>query len=109
MRWVKGCGLGWLVGLTAMLQGGMIGAGCHTAARWLNPCGTLLVCDPNAPDQGRLAWDRYFLDWPDYEADPTCTVPYSCGEWPPAVGSGGTTTTTTTTTTGQTTTGGTIP
>ncbi len=91
MRWGNAYKAGAMLALVAMLQGTLAGAGCNTAARWLNPCGTLLVCDPTSPDLGRLAWDRAFLDWPDYDVDPTCTVPYACGGWPPAVGGGGTT------------------
>jgi len=82
--------------------------GCLSkAARNINPCGTILNCNP-------AEWDWMFHngDYPDYNADPTCVIPGQCGTtWPPTepgqLGSGGSTTTTTgTTTTGTTTTGG---
>lgn len=80
------------------------GTGCiGTIARNVNPCGTILVCDPLEYD---LMWTDQ-SDWPDYNIDPTCTIPGECGEtpFPPAgsgtsasgVGTSGTTNTTTTT------------
>ncbi len=52
--------------------------GCvETALVAANPCGTILNCDPTI-------W--YELIWPvitapDYERDPTCTIPGGCGPW----------------------------
>ena len=34
----------------------------------VNPCGTILNCDP-------LEYDLMFTDFPDWEVDPTCTIP----------------------------------
>ncbi len=81
--------------------------GCLSkAARNINPCGTILNCNPTEWD-----WMFHNGDYPDYNADPTCVIPGQCGTWPPTepgqLGGGGSTTTTTgTTTTGTTTTGG---
>ena len=83
----------WQVGLRIMLASSMLGTlfqgGCLGGlARNFNPCGTILACDP-------VEWDLMFHDYPDYDIDPTCTIPGLCGgQWPPgsdggAVGDGG--------------------
>ncbi len=98
----------WQAGLRIMLASSLVGtvfqAGClGTIARNFNPCGTILACDP-------VEWDLMFHDYPDWDIDPTCTIPGLCdGNWPPSsgddTGTASTTTTTGTTTTGTTTTG----
>lgn len=58
----------------------------------VNPCGTVLNCDP-------VEYDLLTTDYPDFDKDPTCTIPGQCGTvWPPtdASGLGGAGTTTTT-------------
>ncbi|MEP0842783.1 MAG: hypothetical protein HRF43_08735 [Phycisphaerae bacterium] len=81
-------------------------AGCLSQlGQNFNPCGTVLNCDPTD-------FDALFLDAPDFEFNPTCTIPtlWNCGGpisnvtgANAAAGTGTTgTTTTTTTTTGTT-------
>jgi hypothetical protein len=42
----------------------------------VNPCGTILNCDP-------VEYDLLTTDFPDWDIDPTCTVPGQCGSiWP---------------------------
>ena len=83
--------------------------GClNRVGRNINPCGTILNCNPTEWD-----WMFHNGDYPDYDADPTCVIPGQCDTtWPPTepgqLGSGGGGGTTTGgTTTGGTTTGGT--
>jgi len=46
---------------------------CETVLTTFNPCSTILeFCDENDID-------LLFADVPDYELDPTCTVPYLAG------------------------------
>jgi len=70
----------WQLGLallvTATLTGPMGQFGCITAmAKNFNPCGTILNCDP-------YEWDIMMMDgnFPDWDLDPTCTIPGSCGD-----------------------------
>lgn len=76
-------------------------AGCLSqVGQNFNPCGTVLNCDPTE-------WDAMFLDVPDFNYNPTCTIPtlFNC-ETPisgatganadPGTGTTGTTTTGTT-------------
>jgi hypothetical protein len=78
----------WQAGLQVMLASSLAGttfqAGClGTIARNFNPCGTVLDCDP-------VEWDFMFHAFPDWDIDPTCTIPGLCGgQWPPQTGSGG--------------------
>ena len=71
-----------------------------TVARQINPCGTIIACDP-------LEYDYLVYDLPDnapdWNLDPTCTLPGFCGYSPFPFGTTGTGTTTGTTTgnTGQ--------
>ncbi len=62
-------------------MGSLPGLSCSSAlsgvVRNVNPCGTLLNCDP-------VEWDLLFIDWPDWDEDPSCVIPGFCGE--PAVG-----------------------
>jgi hypothetical protein len=92
------------------LVGTMSAAGClNKVGRNLNPCGTILNCDPAEWD-----WMMHRNDYPDLDIDPTCVIPGMCGgSWPPTTGGGGAgggggggTTTPTTPTTGGTTTPG---
>ena len=91
-RWNK-----WQAGLRIMLASSLMGtvfqAGClGKLASNVNPCGTILDCDP-------VEWDLMFHDYPDWDIDPTCTIPGLCGgNWPPS-STGGTGTTGDTTTT----------
>lgn len=42
----------------------------------VNPCGTILNCDP-------VEYELLTTDFPDYDLDPTCTIPGQCdGAWP---------------------------
>ncbi len=100
MRWLQ-------VVMAASLMGTVFqpGLGCAgKIAKNFNPCGTFLVCDPLEYD---LSWYE-ISDFPDYDVDPTCTIPGLCGAntpFPPTItgtGTGNTATTGTTTTTGQT-------
>ncbi len=43
---------------------------CETVVTTVNPCGTIFgFCDP-------VDIDRMFADVPDWDLDPTCTIPY---------------------------------
>ena len=43
---------------------------CKTALTTVNPCGTIFgFCEPTDID-------RMFADIPDYDLDPSCTIPY---------------------------------
>lgn len=89
------------------LAGAMSITGClNKIGRNINPCGTILACDPAEWD-----WMMHNRDYPNWSVDPTCTIPGQCGQWPPnsdtvGSGGGGGGTTTGGTTTGGTTTGG---
>ena len=70
----------WQLGLWLLVAAAVSGAagqfGCITAAvKNFNPCGTILVCDA-------YEWDIMMLDggFPDWDLDPTCTLPGSCGD-----------------------------
>jgi len=86
----------------AFLAGSVAGVGCLGAiAHNFNPCGTILNCDP-------AEYDLMMNSFPDWDLDPTCTIPGQCGDgvFPfDASGTTSSTSTTTTTTTGSTTTG----
>ncbi len=42
----------------------------------LNPCGTIITCDP-------VEYDLLTTDYPDWNLDPTCTIPGQCdGPYP---------------------------
>jgi hypothetical protein len=79
--------------LSASLMGSVCGLGCiEKVANNFNPCGTILNCDP-------AEYDLMMNNWPDWDLDPTCTIPGQCGGVFPYNTSGDDTTTTTTTTT----------
>lgn len=49
----------------------------------VNPCGTILNCNP-------AEYDLVTTDFPDYDKDPTCTIPGQCGTvWPSLIGGSG--------------------
>lgn len=54
--------------------------GCmETALMAVNPCGTVFSnCTPDD-------WYRWIVwptvTYPDYDRDPSCTIPYACGDW----------------------------
>lgn len=81
----------WQLGLWLLVAAALSGSagqfGCLTAAaKNFNPCGTILVCDP-------YEWDIMMLgdNYPDWDLDPTCTLPGSCGGGVFPYGGGGTT------------------
>ncbi|UCD29544.1 MAG: hypothetical protein JSV03_03420, partial [Planctomycetota bacterium] len=67
----------WQAGMRIMLAVLFVGttfqAGClSNILRNVNPCGTIIDCDP-------LEFDLLLTDYPDWDKDPTCTVPGWCG------------------------------
>ena len=79
----------WQVGLRILLALAMGGTlvqldlGClGTIAKNVNPCGTILNCDP-------VEYDLLFADYPDWDTDPTCTIPGFCGGPFPGTPGGG--------------------
>ena len=64
---------GRLLALSAMVVVGCnlaLFPSCKTVATTVNPCGSIFgFCDPTDVD-------RLFADIPDYDLDPTCTIPY---------------------------------
>ena len=100
----------WQLALRLAMYTSLVGTmgvvGCLSkVGRNVNPCGTILNCNPAEWD-----WMMHNGDYPNYDVDPTCVIPGQCGStWPPTTtgGIGGGTTTTGGTTTGGTTTGGT--
>ncbi len=61
-----------------------IGGTCHDVATYVNPCGTILNCDP-------VQWELAIAntEYPDWSMDPTCSIPYQCGANPYSQLSGG--------------------
>jgi len=77
------------------LAGSLFDIGCvGKVANNFNPCGTILNCDP-------AEYDLIMMDTvPDWDLDPTCTIPGMCGDGIfPFDSSGSDTTDSTTTTT----------
>ena len=62
-----------MVGLFAVLGGGTafgILPSCETVLTTVNPCGTVFAfCDP-------FEIEQLFASIPDFEADPTCVIPF---------------------------------
>lgn len=88
----------WEAAVALLLAGALTGSvgqlGCiQKITHNFNPCGTILNCDA-------AEYDLMMNDFPDWNLDPTCTIPGQCGGVFPF-----NTGTTTTTTTGTTTTG----
>lgn len=93
----------WEMSLALLLSSALTGSfsftGCaEKVAKNYNPCGTILNCDAEE-------YELMMHDWPDWDLDPTCTIPGKCDGVFPNNNTGGTTPTTTTTTTGTTGTG----
>lgn len=90
--------------MASSVAGTVMGTGClemavnntGRLANYINPCGTILNCDP-------FEYDLLNTSWPDYTVDPSCTIPGMCGGTFPFNGGTGTTTNTNTNT-GNTTT-----
>jgi len=58
--------------LAVSFLGTTFGVGClGTMVKSINPCGTIIDCDP-------LEFDLLFMDIPNFEADPSCTIPGYC-------------------------------
>lgn len=74
---------------SVLLAGTLLEVSCtgmgERVVNGINPCGTILNCDP-------VEYDLLTRDFPNWELDPTCTIPGQCGTVWPLVG--GTTTTT---------------
>jgi len=65
--------VGWRILLALVTGGTVLQLDCVTkVVKNVNPCGTVLNCDP-------VEYDLLFADYPDYGIDPTCTVPGFCG------------------------------
>lgn len=64
-------------GLTVLLSGGtVLDNGCMNTVASINVCGTILTfCTP--ADQINLLFP--YLEVPDFQTDPSCTVPLGCG------------------------------
>jgi hypothetical protein len=59
--------------------GSVFGNGCANLAFSITPCGTIVpltVCTPT--DQLNLLFP--LLQVPDYRTDPSCTIPFGCGD-----------------------------
>ncbi len=65
--------------MLAPLVGTTFAPGCvETALLAVNPCGTVLEnCTPQ--EWYELIWP--IVNAPDYERDPSCSIPYACGTW----------------------------
>ena len=82
-----------LLGVSVLLAGGtVLSNGCMNTVASINLCGTVFTfCTPG--DQLSLFWP--YLEIPDYQADPSCTIPMGCDgsdlfpSIPGAPGSGG--------------------
>ena len=82
--------------LSAAMTGSFGFTGCtEKVVKNFNPCGTILNCDP-------VEYDLMMNDWPDWDLDPTCTIPGQCGGVFPYNTTNDNATTTTTTTTDTT-------
>lgn len=66
------------LGLTVLLSGSTVfDNGCFNAVASINVCGTILTfCTP--ADQINLLFP--YLEVPDFDTDPSCTVPLGCGD-----------------------------
>lgn len=77
-----------MLGTSLLLAGGIV-PGCMNTLANINVCGTIFTfCTP--ADQINLMFP--YLDYPDYNADPSCTIPLGCGDGdvlPPLVGGPG--------------------
>jgi hypothetical protein len=88
------------VSLAILFIGTTFQAGClGTLMRNFNPCGTIIECDPLEYDYLAYGLPE---NAPDWDLDPTCTLPGFCGPVPFPFGGSGTAGTGTTTGTGTT-------
>lgn len=73
MKLINKLQAGLRIAMAILFVGTTFQAGClGTIARNVNPCGTIIDCNPTE-------WDYLFTEIPDFEVDPTCTVPGYCG------------------------------
>ena len=65
------------LGLTVLLSGGtVLGNGCFNTVASIPVCGTILTfCTP--ADQLNMLFP--YLQVPDFQTDPSCTIPLGCG------------------------------
>lgn len=65
-----------LLGASVLLAGGtVLSNGCMNTLASINVCGTVFTfCTPG--DQLSLLWP--YLEIPDYQTDPSCTIPMGC-------------------------------
>ncbi len=76
MRHTLKCRIVFALLLAAPLVGTTLAPGCvETGLLALNPCGTVLNCSPES--YYATIWP--LITAPDYERDPSCTIPYGCG------------------------------
>ena len=74
-----------LIALAVLLTGNLAGLlpSCETTLTTFNPCGSIFgFCEPHDVE-------LLFADIPDYELDPTCTIPYFGINNPDATGGTG--------------------
>lgn len=67
-----------MIGLAVVIAGGsLLGSNCINTVASLPICGGVLTfCAP--ADQINLLWPM--LETPDFDADPSCTIPLGCGD-----------------------------
>jgi len=67
-----------MIGLTVVIAGGsLFGSNCINTVASLPICGSVLTfCTP--ADQLNVLWP--LLETPDFDADPSCTIPLGCGD-----------------------------
>lgn len=85
-KFLKKC----LLSASVLFAGGAVfGSGCANTLASINLCGTVFTfCTP--VDQVNLLFPM--LDIPDFDVDPSCTIPLGCGDGgvlPPLVGGPG--------------------
>lgn len=71
----------------AVLVLGVTYAGCLSGLANINPCGTVLSTDFCDPQQFAQVFGNFWQ--PNYDIDPTCTVPFVNNECPEIVPQGG--------------------
>lgn len=75
-------GLRLLLVMMVLGCGSLYQQGCYESTLLAaNPCGTVLgICGPE--DWLRAVFPAITI--PSYEIDPSCTIPFTCGPYPPA-------------------------
>ena len=65
--------------LAPLLAGTVLSSGClETALLAANPCGTIFKnCTPDT--WYAVIWP--VIEAPNYDKDPSCTIPFGCGTW----------------------------